>query len=104
MYYDISFDFEVGKPKDIYSHNNITSLVDELYNKYQENKKEYENYLIDIKSIENEEDLLKKEEEVINDKKMAKICSFEKLTKSSNSITFLAHNDSDKKSLKQEIR
>ena len=100
MYYDISFDFEVGKPKDIYSHNNITSLVDELYNKYQENKKEYKNYQIDIKSIENEEDLLKKEEEVINDKKMAKICSFDKLTKSSNSITFLAHNDSDEKEFK----
>lgn len=100
MYYDISFEFEVGKPDSIRNFNDIKSLVDELYDKYQKNEKEYKNYQIDIKSIENEEDLLKKEEEVLNDKKMAKICSFDKLTKSSNSITFLAHNDFDKKEFK----
>lgn len=102
MYYDISFEFAVGEPSIIQLNNinNIESLIDELYDKYQENKKEYNNYLIDIRSIENEEDLLKKEEEVINDKKMAKICLFSKLTKSSNSITFLAENDSDKKEFK----
>lgn len=100
MYYDISFEFKIGNPDNIYNFNDIKSLVDELYNKYQENKKEYNNYKIDIKSIENEEDLLKKEEEVLNDKKMAKICSFDKLTKSSNTITFLAYNDSDKKEFK----